>query len=241
RNARLDAVGSRKADIIAVTDEQGRVLVRDLDPNVLYGDNFKARYPSVAMALSGTPNKDVWNFDNKPMRVAAAPVRGDGGRVLGAIIVGYVMTDREAREKAQEFGTDIAYLMDNRVVATSLTVAGEPEKEDAERAQELGRIVVAAGSPAAAATGRDRPSDPFTINLRGEEFLAVASSMPGNSVNKTTGIVSLKSVTAAVKPVGAAGSLVLLLGVLCVLVALGARVMTARRFLGPLAPVAAGV
>jgi len=241
RNARLDAVGSRRADIIAVTDEQGRVLVRDLDPNVLYGDNFKARYPSVAMALGGRENKDVWNFDNKPMRVATAPVRGGDGRVIGAILVGYVMTDREAREKAQEFGTDVAYVMDGRVAATSFTVAGEAEKEDAERAQELSRLVFGAGSPAPAAIQSGKPSDPFTINLRGEQFQAVAASLPGNSINKTTGIVALKSVDAAMTPAGRAGSLVLLLGVLCLLVALGASVMTARRFLGPLDHVEAGV
>jgi nitrogen fixation/metabolism regulation signal transduction histidine kinase len=77
--------------------------------------------------------------------------------------------------------------------------------------------------------------------LRGEEFRAMASSLPGNSINKTTGIVALKSVDAAMAPVGRAGGLVLVLGVLCLLVALGASVMTARRFLGPLDHVEAGV
>jgi hypothetical protein len=242
RNARLAAVGSRKADIIAVTDERGRVVVRDLDPNNLTGEDFRARYPSIDLALKGTANKDVWNFDNKPYRVAAAPVRAANGQVLGVVVVGYVMmTDREAREKAREFGTDVAYLVDGRIVTTSLTVAGEAEKEDAERGAELGRIVFGSGSPVQAALAKAEPGDSFTINVRGEEFLAVAASLPGNSNNKTTGLVALKSLTVAMAPVGRAGGLVLLLGVLCLLVALGAGVMTARRFLGPLDHIEAGV
>src|SRR2546427_387035 len=60
-NARLEKL-SRKADIIAVTDTDGRVLVRDLNPNVMYGDNLKAKYPSVGMALRGPPNKGVWDL-----------------------------------------------------------------------------------------------------------------------------------------------------------------------------------
>src|SRR5215831_17468812 len=117
RNARLEKL-SRKADIIAVTDTEGRVLVRDLNPNVMYGDNLKAKYPSVAIALSGTPNKDIWNFD---------------GRLTGALLVGFVMTDKEARAKKELFGTEVAYTLDNRVVATSFVAGGEGDARSEER------------------------------------------------------------------------------------------------------------
>jgi hypothetical protein len=243
RNARFGAAGSRKADIIAVTDADGKVLVRDLDPNVLVGENFKARYKSVAIALGGNANKDIWNFEGKPMRVASAPIRGPDGRIIGVIIVGYVMTDREAREKKEDFGADAAYAVDGRLIATSFTVGGEGDtvKEDAERATELGKLVFESGSPLSVAISSEHPSDIFPLKVRGEDFLAIAAPMPGNSVNKSAGIVLLKSLTQALKPVGAAGALVLVLGGLALLVTLGSCVLEARRFLGPLDRLETGV
>jgi len=242
RNARLEKL-SRKADIIAVTDTEGRVLVRDLNPNVMYGDNLKAKYPSVAIALSGTPNKDIWNFDGRALRVAAAPMHGGDGRLTGALLVGFVMTDKEARAKKELFGTEVAYTLDNRVVATSFVAGGEGDaaKEDVERAKELSASVFQAGSPALAAFGAEKPSDIFPVKVRAEEYLAVVAPLPGNAVSKTGGVILLQSLTQALKPVGTAGATVLIFGVLALLTAVGASVLTARRFLSPLDQVEGGV
>jgi hypothetical protein len=242
RNARLATV-SRKADIIAVTDMDGKVLVRDLNPNVMYGDDLKKRYPSVGIALAGTPNKDVWNFETRAMRVAAAPLHGPDGRVAGAMLVGFVMTDKEARAKKSDFGVEVAYALENRVVASSFVAEGEGEnaKEDVERAKELSASVFQPGSPVGSALGADKVSPVFPVRVRGEDFLGIAAPLPGNSVNKTGSVILLKSLTQAVKPVAQAGTLVLAFGALALLVALGASVLTARRFLGPLDQLETGV
>jgi HAMP domain-containing protein len=177
------------------------------------------------------------------MRVAAAPIRLPQGRVAGAILVGFVMTDKEARAKSDLFGTEVAYTLDGRVVATSFRAEGEGEnaKEDVERAKELSQAVYKPGSPAQAALAVEKPSDIFAVKVRGEEFLAVVAPLPGNSVNKSSGVVLLKSVTQSLHPVSAAGTTVVLFGLLALLVALGASVLTARRFLGPLDELENGV
>jgi hypothetical protein len=240
RNARLGAE-ARKADIIAVTDSSGRVLVRDLDPNVMFGEDLRSKFRSLGLALSGTPNKDTWFFDHKPMRVASAPIRATDNRVLGAILVGYVITDKEARAKKQDVGAEVAYALDNRLIATSFTVTGEAEKEDAERAQELGKLLFGAASPAGDAIHAEKTSEIFPVRLRGEDFLAIAEFLPGNSTNKGSGVILLRSLAQTMLPVTTAGNFVLLLGGLALLTALGASVLTARRFLSPLDQLETGV
>src|SRR5262249_21956675 len=69
-NGRLEAEG-HKADLVAVVGANGRVVARDLNINAMYDDDLKARYPSVAKALDGVANKDVWDFNGQLYRVGS--------------------------------------------------------------------------------------------------------------------------------------------------------------------------
>src|SRR5262249_20499999 len=149
---------------------------------------------------------------------------------------------KEARSKKELFGDDIAYTVDNRVIASSFAVGdGEGAKEDTDRAQELSRMVFGNNSAAAAAIAANKVSDVFDVRVRGEDYLAVAAPMQGNSVQKSAGVLILRSTTQALKPVASAGTSVVLLGGLALLVALAASLLTARRFLGPLDQLETGV
>ena len=78
QNAGLQKEG-RQAAIVAILGADGKVIARDLNPNAMFGDDLKSRYPAVERALKGEPVKDVWTMDNRTTEVALAPIsRSDG-------------------------------------------------------------------------------------------------------------------------------------------------------------------
>jgi hypothetical protein len=79
------------------------------------------------------------------------------------------------------------------------------------------------------------------ITLRGEDFVAAVGPLPGNMTKSPSGYVVLSSVTAARAPLEMLRFWVLGLGLVGILVAVGAAVMTSIRFLVPLDQVERGV
>jgi hypothetical protein len=69
----------------------------------------------------------------------------------------------------------------------------------------------------------------------------VAAPLLGNAFDKTSGVVTLASISDALEPVSAVGLKVFGLGALAILVLLGAVVMTAQRFMRPLDKIELGV
>jgi HAMP domain-containing protein len=75
----------------------------------------------------------------------------------------------------------------------------------------------------------------------GVEYAVVAAPSPGNVADKTSGFVVLASISEGMAGVQAAGMKVIWLGLLAIVVALAASVMTARRFIRPLDEIELGV
>ena len=70
----------RKADIVAILDDAGKIVGRDLNPNADVGLDLKAKYPAVARRCKGVAVKDVWTWQERVHEVAVAP--GAQGRQL---------------------------------------------------------------------------------------------------------------------------------------------------------------
>jgi hypothetical protein len=235
RNGRLEAEG-RKADLVAVVGANGRVVARDLNINAMYDDDLKGRYPSVGKALDGVANKDVWNFDGHLYRVGAAPIRSRAGAVVGALVIGYVASGVDSQADRDKLGTEVAYFLDGKIHASSFKKeGGESAEEKALASQLFDGPRLADGALAGNMT------KPQTIKIGGEEFVAAAGPLPGNLTRSKSGFVVLASLTAAHASLGSVEFLILVLGFVALLVAVGAVVLTAMRFLQPLDQIESGV
>jgi hypothetical protein len=243
-NTFLQTGGARKADIVAILDSSGKVVARDLNVNAMYGEDLRARYPAVGTALRGEATKDIWTLGNRMTRVAVAPIVQPDGTIRGALLVGYVLTTRDAQVKHDLLGTEIAYFHNGKVHTSSFISegTGDNAKEDGNKTQALNQILFQ--SPDAwgqQALQKGAPTEIFHMVLDGREYAAVAAPLHGNAFDKTSGAVTLASVTDALEPVQAVGVKIIGFGVLAILVALGVAVMTAHRFIKPLDKIELGV
>jgi hypothetical protein len=243
-NSFLQTGGARKADIVAILDSSGKVVARDLNVNAMYGEDLKAKYPAVGAALKGEPTKDIWTMANRMTRVAVAPIVMPDGTLRGALLVGYVLTTRDAQAKHELLGTDVAYFHDGKVHTSSFVTegAGDNAKEDGNKTQALNQVLF--GSPDAwgkQALQKGAPTEIFHLTIDGREYAAVAAPLHGNAFDKTSGVVTLESITDALDPVSAVGMKIFGFGVLAILVALGAAMMTSLRFIRPLDKIELGV
>jgi hypothetical protein len=225
----------RRAALVAVVDAGGKVVARDLNINALYGEDMKGRYPAVAAALSGSANKDVWAFNNRMYRVSCAPIRGADGKVIGALVVGFEESGNDARALRDAFGTDVVEFLDGKIYASNFAVAGKPSVEE----QELAKVLFA--GPGTSAVKQRRQTEPFRVTLRGENFLAVAAPLLGNTSQPEAGFVVLSSLDQALQPVRRAGGFLLGLGLLATLITMAAAIWTSRRFLVTIDKIEQGV
>jgi hypothetical protein len=233
---------SRKADIVAILDGQGKVLARDLNPNADYGDDLGAKYPAVREALKGHAVKDVWTLQDRMTEVAVAPVHREGGAPMGVLLVGYVLSNRKAQERRDLLGTEIGFFHDGKVHTSSFAAeeAGDA-KEDVGRTQSLAQVLFQGPNLAHQAQQKSAPTAVHHFSIEGQDFAVVAAPLPGNFADRTSGVLILSSVSDQLSRAREPGRSVLLFGLLAIIVALGAAVMTAKRFIGPLDQIELGV
>ena len=91
------------------------------------------------------------------------------------------------------------------------------------------------------AVTKGKPTELFHFTLDGREYAAVAAPLHGNAFDKTSGVVVLSSISAETDRVSGVGIKLIGFGILAILVALGATVMTALRFIKPLDKIELGV
>jgi hypothetical protein len=233
RNARLEQQG-RKADLIAVVGASGKVVCRDLNINAMVDEDLKSKYPAVGKALEGVAVKDAWSFSGGLYHVGIAPIRGSSG-IAGALIIGFAASARDAGADKDRVGTEIAYFVDKKVQASSWKKEGGESTEE----KSLNAALTDAKLAEMAASGQ--VGEPVRVNIAGEDYLAAAGPLTGNISKSASGFVVLSSLRAAKAPFGMASTLVLLLGLVGVLCAVAAAVLTAVRFLKPLDKIESGL
>ena len=243
-NAGLRTGGKQKADIVAILDSSGKVLARDLNVNAMFGEDLRSKFPAVGTALSGKATKDIWTLQNRMNRVAIAPITMPDGTIRGALLIGYVLTARDAQVKRDLLGTEVAYFHNGKVHTSSFVAegTGENAKEDGNKTQSLNAVLF--GSPQSAgqqALQKGAPTEILHIVVDGQDYAAVAAPLHGNAFDKTSGVVTLASVSNAMEAVSAVGTKLWGFGVLAIVVLLGAVVLTALRFIKPLDKIELGV
>ena len=238
-NAGLQKEG-RKAAIVAILGADGRVVARDLNPNAMWGDDLKAKYPAVAQALRGEPTKDVWSMDNRMTQVALAPITKADGQLLGVLLIGQVLSTKLAQETRDRIGAEIGYFHAGKMQASSFGTAGAPEKEDVAKTQALGGLLFGPDKLAEQALAKG-PTPLVRRPIEGREYALVVAPLQGSFSDRTSGVILARSLSDVDKRVNQVGLELLGLGLIAILVALGAAVLTAKRFIGPLDKIELGV
>jgi hypothetical protein len=110
-------------EIVVVVDESGVAIARNGARNVLFGTQLAQAIPALARTLkSGESQHDVWleTEQSKVLQTAVAPIRGETGGLLGALIVGYDLSNGFATIESKVLGHDIAFVVDGKVYSSSL-------------------------------------------------------------------------------------------------------------------------
>lgn len=113
-------------DIAVIVDEAGAAVARNGARNVLFGKSLTAELPALKQALrTGQPAHDIWreSQENKLLETAIAPIRADSGTILGALVVGYDLSNGVAKREAALLGRDIAFITEGSLYSSSLDSA----------------------------------------------------------------------------------------------------------------------
>jgi hypothetical protein len=240
KNQQLKQEG-RKADIVAILDKDGKIIGRDLNPNADVGLDLRAKYPAVAQALKGVAVKDVWTWQDRVHDAAVAPVFKSDNTVVGAMVFAWVVSAVTAQANRDLLDTEIGFFHAGKVYASSFVSSVDKSKEEVAKSQALSNLLFGGESLAGGVLKNGTPSAVATWSSEGVEYAVVVAPSPGNFADKTSGFVVLASLTGSMAGVHDAGMKVVSLGVLAIIVALFASVMTARRFIRPLDQIELGV
>jgi hypothetical protein len=208
------------------------VVARDSDVNAMFGVDLGAQIPAIGEALQGNASVAVWESsqDNKALQVAVAPIRGDAGRILGALVVGYDLSNGLAAGEGTVLSREVAFVWGDRVYSSSLD-GGSPA--------ELQTYLFSGGSAATtAARDQGTVSAPFFVTLEGDEHAAVIGPLPSSTAHVAMVVLGNRSAQ-----IGKASSVSFIL----LLTAIGALVIAAYGFfmgssiLAPIAQIEEGV
>jgi hypothetical protein len=188
--------GAVKPDIIALVDASGNLLamneVRTVTAKQWQADKGGSIIPALNVVLGKKLIiSDVWNHGGDMMKIGVAPVIDpdapvsaqdpDGQVIIGAVVVAYAQTAREAQQDRNLLGTEIAYYDNRNVMATSFTT-GAAGAEDTAKARALTDLlrsgVLAEGARQAGREVAQR------ITIAGVDYLAAAVKMPRSSTRR---------------------------------------------------------
>lgn len=196
------ANGGRRADLVAILDDTGRVLARDLDRNALVDADFRERSPAVAAALAGTAGYDIVRQQTLLLELAVAPIRSREGGVLGALVVGFDLGNGTAKDTAERTGGGVSYLFGTRQHSTSLEGSAATDLrtyfEQGAGKMALQRVI-ASGDPAVLGE----------VSLGGRAYHVTVGALPVDSGQRTAAFAALVDRDAKLARVGAANMVLL--------------------------------
>ena len=157
--------------IVAVIDETGRVIARDTDPNRMFGEPLVSRVRLLRRTLgTGASRYGVWLDEDKLLQIGVAAVRNDQGGVVGALLVGYDLSNGFAQREAALFGHDLLFVMADRIYSTSTSVEVRDALQETLFSEPLDVETKAALE--------GRPTQPWSAELRGDAYVGVTSVLP---------------------------------------------------------------
>ncbi len=145
----------RRADIVALVDEGGNVIamseVAAVVAKLWKNDKGESLFPAITLALQQKIFiSDVWDYQDKGMmRVGIGSVvdpEAPDAKPIGAVVVAYSQTAKEAQIQARRLGAEVAYYSSGdgaRVFASSF-LRSSNEEDTAKRAEIAAQLKVSA-------------------------------------------------------------------------------------------------
>jgi hypothetical protein len=251
-----------KPDIIALVDASGNLLamneVRTVTAKQWKTDKGESIIPALNVVLGKKLIiSDLWNHGGDMMKIGVAPVIDpdapvsaqdpDGQVIIGAVVVAYAQTAREAQQDRNLLGTEIAYYDNRNVMATSFTT-GAPGTGDTARARALSDLLRSGALPEGGArqAGREVAQK---ITIGGVDYLAATVRMPRSSTRRlpadyppmTAGAVVLAPVVDPGNLASTVKLFILLLGGGALAIALVGLYLSNRRLLAQVDQIELGV
>jgi hypothetical protein len=160
-----------RAHIVTVIDETGRVIARDTDPNRMFGEPLLNQVPILRGVLKrGTSRHGVWYHGDKLLQIGVAAVRNDEGGIVGALLVGYDLSNGFAKREARLVGHDLLFIMADRIYSTSTSVEVRDALQEALYAPPLDN-----GTKAAL---QGKPTLPWAAKLAKDEYVGMTAALP---------------------------------------------------------------
>ena len=114
---------NERPHIVALIDETGRVIARDTDPNRMVGEPLLGQVPVLrGLFKRGGSRYGVWWHDNKLLQIGVAAVRNEDGGIVGALLVGYDLSNGYAKQEARLLGHDLLFITPEGIYSTSTAV-----------------------------------------------------------------------------------------------------------------------
>ena len=227
--ADLHDLQQARPDYLAVVDAAGIGVANVADP-AWYGPeaaNLAATHPGLLEACAkGKAFLDVWQVKNAPMLVAVAPVR-QGGRAVGAVVLGYQLTDSEAKADKAAVAVDVAYFVGDRIQRSS-SLSPKSERELAKLAGGAGLL-----------TPKDRASQEIT--LAGTRHLVRLGRLTGFQSAQNIGFLVLTDLDAAITASQAPLNIIFIACGLGFFLCLGLAMAFFRQFVKPFETMDEGV
>ncbi len=251
-------------DVLALVDTTGNILAMDGVNNPVASElkskDGKLTWPGLALAIQQTTPvrrhviAEIYNYPGRGlMRVGIATVvdtrTADGvNKVTGAVVLAYSQSSKVAREEQGVLGVEVAYFDGDKVYATSFR-RGDGS-EDA-RMQQVIAPLLGQGELVKQAFAADGGiASPLSVSVGGKSYLVGALRMPRYPATKnlpadypavTAGARVLAPASRNVPEHATAGRLVLVLGIVALVLALGAMWLSSRRILDQVDELEVGV
>jgi hypothetical protein len=231
----------RPADLVVITDEQGKFLGRNLDARADAGRDLRAEFEAVGEALrSRQPVHDYLRYDGqKWFDVVSAPIVREG-QAVGLLMVGYEIADSQAAEDKRRLGAEVGYLVreGDRFALQSLSFGTQTDKNAIlawANASSLASIFNSGGTQTAQ-----------TISISGHDWTIAARALPGLH-NPTrpgavrAGYIVLRDVTAERSPAAGMVAPILYLSLIALLFLVVFNVLITNSILQPIEQIEEGL
>ena len=202
--------------MVLVVDEQGVALGRN-GSALMRGEKLSDAYPSLAQSLaSGNPVSDLWinRQRQEQMFVSIAPVRGDQGSIVGAVVVGVPLNDERLQRTSElTSGSSLFFGVVQENSIDAVAKGGPAPSSDLQ-----GEITGSKLLPAVQTALRTR--NVLTGDLHGGDWVFAAAPLDGFASGQAVIIASLPtSLVASVSGLLAPLLGAIVLGVVLVIVA----------------------
>ncbi|MEZ4402675.1 MAG: MXAN_5187 C-terminal domain-containing protein [Kofleriaceae bacterium] len=248
----------RAPDLLALVDATGAIVAMDGVANPVAGEfkkNDQVVWRGLALALAQpTLLSEIWNYPGKGvMRVGIGTVVDpeqldtDGKpKRLGAVVLAYAFTSKAAREQQGILGAHVAYFDAGQVFATSFTRGDNTEDTGMQGAL---APVLAKGDLVPTALAKGQAGKFIATGAAGHQFLVSAVRLPRLSLEAlpegypeaTAGVLVLTDAKPGAPETGRAGVLLIVLGVVAGILAIGGIFLATQRILDQVDQVELGV